>query len=85
MFFYSVYGERFENKVKLDFPDSFEKGFLWYSIFGFGSINGTLCFHENEHNDDGEIVLWNLTTQTFKLLPPGLDQSVVESSIPVYK
>jgi molecular chaperone HtpG len=70
---YSLSGERFENKVKLNcsnpFPNHEDT-----RIFGFGSINGTLCLYDDSYN--GKIVLWNPTTDTFKLLPPS---PVVES------
>jgi molecular chaperone HtpG len=61
--FYSLSGEKFQNKVKLDISKSFKCP----SIFGFGSINGTLCLHVDNY---GKIVLWNPITQTTKLLPP---------------
>jgi molecular chaperone HtpG len=71
--FYSLSGEMFENKVKLNcsnpFPNHEDT-----RIFGFGSINGTLCLYDDNYND--KIVLWNPTTDTFKLLPPS---PVVES------
>jgi len=64
---YSVSSERFKNKIKLDFSNPFKK-YLYFYIFG--SISGTLCLHQNEHNNCNEIVLWNPTTQIIKVLPP---------------
>jgi len=75
--FYSFTGGRFENKVKLDLSNPFIEN---NDIFGFGSINGTLCLHRYEY-DDGKIVLWNPATQTFKLLPPS-EVELNVSSIP---
>jgi molecular chaperone HtpG len=74
--FYSLSGEMFENKVKLDFLNPFTNQYL-YRIFGFGSINGIFCLHE--YDDLGKITLWNPATQEIKLIPPS---PVVESFIP---
>ncbi|GAU28407.1 hypothetical protein TSUD_257350 [Trifolium subterraneum] len=71
---YSVSNERFENKVKLDWPNvmldrpyplpGYDSGF---DVLGSVSVQGTLClfcaFREN-------IVLWNPSTKEFKLIPP---------------
>jgi len=76
---YSLSGERFENKFKLDFS-KFKYTKYLNCIFGFDTINGTLCLHRDD--DYGETVLWNPTTQRIKLLPPSPVQSVVESSVP---
>ncbi|RHN52539.1 putative F-box domain-containing protein [Medicago truncatula] len=75
---YSLSGENFENKVKLDAPDSF-LNHIRLRIFGFGSINGTFCLHH--YDNKGQISLWNPTTQSIKLLPPSEVESV-GSSIP---
>jgi len=74
---YSFFGERFKNKIKLDFSDPFlTKDSI--HVFGFGSINGTFCLHEYQEGDYEKIVLWKPATQTFNLLPP----SQIESAIP---
>jgi len=73
---YSFSGEKFENKIKLDFSNPFEEDEC-FDIVGFGSTNGTLCLHECEYDNFGKIVLWNPTTQTIKLLPPSDDESTV--------
>ena len=75
--FYSISGERFENKVKLDLSNPFANGFN-FRIFGFGSINGTLCLHQDDCN--GKILLWNPYTHAIKLIPP-TPYEFVESSI----
>ncbi|CAJ2665420.1 unnamed protein product [Trifolium pratense] len=74
--FYSFSGERFENKVKLDWSSSLENHFEITGLFG-QHLNGTLCLY----GDYGEIVLLNPTTQTMKPLPASEAQSV-ELSIP---
>ncbi|MCH87173.1 F-box protein [Trifolium medium] len=74
--FYHFYGEKYENKVKLDWLNSSEEVDNCTSMFGFGSVNGTLCL--KGYVNYGQIVLWNPTTQTTKVLPPG----EAESSIP---
>jgi len=73
---YYLFGERFKNKVKLDWFDSCEEHFR---IFGFGSINGTLCIYDLSNDNHGNIELWNPTTQTSILPPPSLAVSLVES------
>jgi len=69
---YSVSGERFENRVKLDWPRvnldpidlEYDSGF---NILGSGSVHGTLClFCASRVN----ILLWNPCSKEFKLIPP---------------
>ena len=78
--FYSLAGERFRKKVKLDFSNPFEENYD-IGIFGFGSISGILCLHQYGDDDRDQIVLWNPTTQTIKLLPPS-EVELAESFIP---
>ncbi|AES76516.1 putative F-box domain-containing protein [Medicago truncatula] len=73
---YYLYGERFKNKFKLDWFNSSQEHFR---IFGFGSINGTLCLYDFSNDNQGNIGLWNPTTQTTILSPPSLAISLVES------
>jgi molecular chaperone HtpG len=76
---YSLSGEKFENKVKLDFSNPFANQ-NYFHIFGFGSINGTLCIYDDEccyHI----LVLLNLRTNKFKVIPPSR-VDLIESSIP---
>jgi len=75
--FYSINGEMFENKVKLDFSNPFANRFN-FRIFGFGSINGTLCLHQDHYY--GKTLLWNPSTHAIKLIPPTPDE-LVESTI----
>jgi molecular chaperone HtpG len=77
--FYSFCGERFENKVKLDWANSLNKNNFWTHILGFGSINGTFCVHGSMI--PCKIVLWEPATQTMKFLPPGEAESL-KSSFP---
>ncbi|RHN48684.1 putative F-box domain-containing protein [Medicago truncatula] len=74
---YFLSGQRFENKVKLDYSNPSAHPFD-FRIFGFGSINGTLCLHE--YDNYGKIVLWNPSTQAIKFIPLSLVE-LVESSI----
>jgi molecular chaperone HtpG len=72
---YSVSGKRFENMVKLDWPNVKLDPVYWYkteydsgfNILGSGSVHGTLClscaFKTN-------IILWNPSTKEFKIIPP---------------
>ncbi|GAU43974.1 hypothetical protein TSUD_284010 [Trifolium subterraneum] len=68
--FYSFSGERFENKVKLDWHTLHETCY----IDGFGSINGTFCFHGG--NMQSKIILWKPATRTIELLPPSESESI---------
>ncbi|GAU43964.1 hypothetical protein TSUD_283910 [Trifolium subterraneum] len=63
--YYSFSGVRFENKVKLDWSNSY-RYHIYTRVFGFGNVNGTFCLYTG-HN--GNIVLWNPTTQTIMPLP----------------
>ncbi|CAI8616368.1 unnamed protein product [Vicia faba] len=62
---YLLSGERFENKVKLDFPNPFQHDNPGYYILVSGSINGILCLY-----DEDTIILWNPTIKEFKVIPP---------------
>jgi len=68
-------GERFENKVSLDWPPPFQKDDDWppttYKILGSASVNGTLCLYRGCY-DDFKIVLWNPGTKEFKLIPSSI-------------
>ncbi|AES92463.1 putative F-box domain-containing protein [Medicago truncatula] len=75
--FYSIFGERFQNKVKLDFPNPFANH-CDFVILGFGSVNGIICLHEDDYY--GKTVLWNPSTNTIKLIPPTPNE-FIESSI----
>ncbi|CAJ2674234.1 unnamed protein product [Trifolium pratense] len=68
---YLLSGDKFENKVKLDFPTSSfprptpEYSFRPFSVLG-SAINGILCiFHKND------TLLWNPATEEIKVIPPG--------------
>ena len=70
-------GERYENKVKLDWPPPFQENSNGLCIFG-SCVNGIICLNQVERN----VVLWNPTTEEFKVIPlglvvvPGLDFSM---------
>jgi len=76
--FYSFYGERFENKFKLDFSNPHANRFKFH-YFGFGSINGTFCLHQGGYY--AKTLLWNPSTHTIKLIPP-TPCELVKLSIP---
>ncbi|CAJ2636626.1 unnamed protein product [Trifolium pratense] len=56
---YSLYGDKFENKVKLDSPFGNHDSTQY---LGFGSINGILFYSE-------KYIFWNPATPALKLLP----------------
>ncbi|GAU38946.1 hypothetical protein TSUD_363850 [Trifolium subterraneum] len=68
---HSLFGERFENRLKLDFPNPFQQEDPGFNILRSGSITGILCLFQ--HN---EVVLWNPTTDEFKVIPPSSAESV---------
>lgn len=82
---YSLSGENFENRVKLDtFPEDEENQLLFqeenddnsdedesgFEILG-SSINSTLCLRTFYHRNV-KLILWNPTTNEFKVIPPSL-------------
>jgi F-box interacting protein len=78
---YSLSGERFQNKVKLNCSNLFRDRFYTLS-FGFGSINGILCLYEDSYF--GQTILWNPATKTIKRLPYSLVIDSIESDEKVY-
>ncbi|AET03605.1 F-box and associated interaction domain protein, putative [Medicago truncatula] len=68
---YSMYllsSERFQNKVKLDWPPLFQKDDS--DVFILDScINGIVCLFRVDHIT---VVLWNPATHEFKLVPTDL-------------
>ena len=65
---YLLYGERFDNKVKLDWPPSFREDDRDINIVGSG-INGILCLYVEGFSS--KVVLWNLAIEEFKVIPSG--------------
>jgi molecular chaperone HtpG len=68
---HSLFGERFENRFKLDFPNPFQQENPSFYILGSGSITGILCLYQRN-----KVVLWNPTTDEFKVIPPSSAESV---------
>ncbi|KAK7308787.1 hypothetical protein RJT34_05018 [Clitoria ternatea] len=66
-------GNAFENKRKLDWPTPFqEEKFVF--ILSSTVVHGMICVHQGDFRASGleiphKIMLWNLTTQQFQLLP----------------
>jgi hypothetical protein len=67
--FYWLSGEKFENRVKLDWPPPFQNDDTNIYIVGSISINGILCL-EQEFRYLRQLVLWNPTTRESKVIPP---------------
>ncbi|XP_058740613.1 putative F-box protein At3g16210 [Vicia villosa] len=81
---YSVSGERFENRAKLDWPNPFQEADPEFKISGSSSINGFFCLINNSLPDT-RVVLWNPTTEELKIVPrspiefiPYIDYSAVQ-------
>jgi len=72
---YSLFGERCQNKTKLDWPNPFEEADPEFDVVGSGSINGILCL-VSQSQPNNRVVLWNPTTDEFKVVPNSLRESV---------
>ncbi|XP_058766624.1 F-box/kelch-repeat protein At3g06240-like [Vicia villosa] len=72
---YSLSDERFENKIKLDWPNPFQRDDLEFDILGSHSINGILCLISYSQIDT-RLVLWNPATEEFKVVPTSFRESV---------
>ncbi|XP_004491389.2 F-box protein CPR1-like [Cicer arietinum] len=69
---YSLSGERFENRVMLDWPNLYPDQFNFLKFFSFCSINAILCYESNYFSKlimDRKIILWNTTTKEMKVIP----------------
>ncbi|XP_058775064.1 putative F-box protein At5g62660 [Vicia villosa] len=64
---FSCHGEKFENKVKLDWPPLFQEGNECINILG-SLVDETLCLYTGILFP--KTVFWNLSTKEFKILPP---------------
>ncbi|CAI8616376.1 unnamed protein product [Vicia faba] len=71
---YLLSGERFENRVKLDFPNPFKIEEPQFDVLQSGSITGILCLYSSYPSN--EIVLWNPTINEFKVIPHSSVDSV---------
>jgi molecular chaperone HtpG len=67
---YSLFGERVENIVKLDWPNPLDYTFFYPR--GSGSVNGIFCMEGmmRESYRDKKLVFWNPATREFKVIPP---------------
>jgi len=69
--FYLLSGERFENRVKLDLPNPFQVENPFFDFVDCDIITGTLCLNKQK-----TLVLWNPTTNEFKVIPPSPAESI---------
>ncbi|GAU14381.1 hypothetical protein TSUD_249190 [Trifolium subterraneum] len=67
---YSLFGERFENMVKLDWPTPLE--YTNFHPCGSASVNGILCMEGMKIGSiwDKRVVFWNPATREYKVTPP---------------
>jgi len=70
---YLLFGERFENKVKLDWPSPFQEDNRAIHILG-PVINGIVCLYQGR---EPVVILWNPATEEYKVLPPSPTESPV--------
>jgi len=81
-----LYGETFENNVKLDWPPPFEVD--PEGIFIVGSIvNGILCLCQGNGRGNTawlahKVVLWNPSTEEFKVIPRGSFEHTILKAFP---
>jgi len=73
--FYSLFGERFDGRVKLDWPNPYGEQFD-FNVHGSASVKGILCIQDTGRASDiccieelGRVVLWNPTKDEFKVTP----------------
>lgn len=69
-YLYLLSGERFENRVKLDWPPPFQDDDEVIHISDH-VVNGTLCLFQF-----WRVVLWNPATEEFKVIPPSPAESL---------
>jgi len=62
-------GEKLEDRERLDCPPPFHEDDLGIEILGFASVNDILCLYQGIYHDT-KIILWNLATTEFKVVPP---------------
>jgi len=72
-FLYLFSGERFDDKVGLEWPPPFQGDDRDVKILGSG-INGILCLYVDGFNS--EVVVWNPAIEEFKVIPPSSVVSV---------
>jgi hypothetical protein len=63
---YVVSGERFGNRVKLDWPNLFSGYNFGFNILGSDSVHGIFCLKETLQ---GTPILWNPYTKEVKVIP----------------
>lgn len=66
---YTLSGEKFENRVRLDLPTPLHENDSFIHIMCSAGINGVLCLSQERRSDHVTIVLWNPATEEFKLVP----------------
>ncbi|XP_004498529.1 F-box protein CPR1-like [Cicer arietinum] len=64
---YLLSGEKFDNRIKLDWPPPFQDNDRHINILGSG-INGILCLYVE--GTSSKVVVWNPSIQEFKIIPP---------------
>ncbi|CAJ2633562.1 unnamed protein product [Trifolium pratense] len=79
--FYMLPGQRFEDRVKIDWPSPFQEDSAGIYILGAASINGILCLNQKYTR---RLVLWNPTTGEFKVIPYGICEDLPPNRQPHY-
>ncbi|MCI19604.1 F-box protein [Trifolium medium] len=80
--FYLLPGQRFEDRVKIDWPSPFqENDSCGIYVLGAASINGILCLSRKHKR---RLVLWNPTTGEFNVIPYGICEYLPPDRQPAY-
>ncbi|KAL4345117.1 hypothetical protein HN51_063116 [Arachis hypogaea] len=71
---FSLFGERYENRVKFDWPSPFHQDNETVIVVG-SCVNGTICLQQVSMIDTTtsiKVLLWTPKTKEFKVVPPSL-------------
>jgi F-box interacting protein len=63
--FYLLPGQRFEDRIKIDWPPPYKDNDSGIYVLGTVSVDGMLCLQQKLQN----IVLWNPIAREFKIIP----------------
>jgi hypothetical protein len=65
---YTLSGKRYENRVKLEYPNPFQNPY--FELFDCDTITGTICLKRGN-----TLVFWNPTIHELKVIPPSPAES----------
>jgi molecular chaperone HtpG len=80
--FYLLPGQKFEDRIKIDWPPPFQEDDSGIYVLGTVSINGILCLHQRHK---GRLVLWNPIARESKIIPQSPFEYVPPHRHPCYE